>query len=426
MTGLGAELLALALLIGVLAFAMIQPRGLSEAVVALPAAGLVLLLGLVSPDRAGQRVLELLPTIGFLAAVLVLSHLSDVDGVFRWLGTRLAAVSHGNPRRLLVATFAAASVTTAVLSLDATVVLLTPVIFATAATLRVRPRPHVYACTHLANSASTLLPVSNLTNLLAFPATGLSFLGFSALMALPWLVAIGVELLGFLLFFGADLAGRGEPGIAAASDDQGSPVKPPWFSLAVLALVLLGFGLTSIVGLPPVWVAAAGALVLAVRSVATRRVTVSTVVREAAPLFCLFVLGLAVVVVAVAENGLGALLAAVLPDSASFLGLLGVAVVAAVLANVLNNLPATLVLLSAIGAHPHPGIVLAVLLGVNIGPNATYVGSLATLLWRRVLAGREVLPTLREFLQLGALTVPATLVASVGALWLGLTMTGVS
>ena len=89
--------------------------------------------------------------------------------------------------------FLVASVITAVLSLDATVVLLTPVVLIAAVRLRVRARPHAYACGHLANSASLLLPVSNLTNLLAFTVSGLSFAGFAALMALPWLTAIGVE-----------------------------------------------------------------------------------------------------------------------------------------------------------------------------------------------------------------------------------------
>ena len=109
--------------------------------------------------------------------------------------------------------FAVAAVTTAVLSLDATVVLLTPVVFATAARLDVRARPHVYACTHLANSASLLLPVSNLTNLLAFAASGLAFGHFAALMALPWLAVIGVEYAVFGRFFAADLA-PGRPRIA--------------------------------------------------------------------------------------------------------------------------------------------------------------------------------------------------------------------
>src|SRR4029079_18298242 len=82
---------------------------------------------------------------------------------------------------------------TAVLGLDATVVLLTPAAFAAAAQARLNGRPHVYACAHLANSASLLLPISNLTNLLAFRASELSFARFAAFMALPWVAAIAIE-----------------------------------------------------------------------------------------------------------------------------------------------------------------------------------------------------------------------------------------
>src|SRR5207253_9831918 len=114
----------------------------------------------------------------------------------------------GSPRRLLVVVFVIAATVTAALSLDATVVLLTPVVFAAAATLGAPARPAVYACGHLANSASLLLPVSNLTNLLAFAASGLGFLRFSGLMALPWLSVVAVEYLVLRRFFAADLAGR--------------------------------------------------------------------------------------------------------------------------------------------------------------------------------------------------------------------------
>jgi arsenical pump membrane protein len=410
-----AELIGVTLLLGVLAFAVVRPRGLPEALAAVPAACLVLVLGIVPWRSAGQRVLELLPTIGFLAAILVLAHLADGAGVFRWVGDRMARACGGSPRRLLALTFATAAGTTALLSLDATVVLLTPVVFATAGTLRVRAKPHVYACTHLANSASTLFPVSNLTNLLAFGATGLSFLSFTGLMALPWLVAIVVELLIFVRFFGTDLVGHAEP-------EPTEPEPTPWFALTVLAVVLVGFGLTSLVGIAPAWVAGAGALVLIGKGVSKNRVR--TALAETSPLFLLFVLSLAIVVQGVADHGLGHLLSRIMPAVPTLPGLLAAAGVAAVLANVLNNLPATLVLLPALGTHPSAGIVLAVLLGVNIGPNATYVGSLATLLWRRVLAGRGLTPTLREFLRLGVLTVPLALLAAVLALWLGITLSG--
>jgi arsenical pump membrane protein len=288
-------------------------------------------------------------------------------------------------------------------------------VFATATGLRLRAKPHVYACTHLANSASTLLPVSNLTNLLAFSASGLTFAGFTALMALPWLVTIGIELVVFLRFFATDLVGESD---SEPATDPAAPV----FALVVLGLTLVGFGAGPLLGLEPVWIATAAALVLAVRGFVQRKVKPWTVVVEASPLLCLFVLGLAVVVEAVSQHLLGGALRAILPTSAGLGELLLAALIAAVLANLVNNLPATLILLSVLGPHPDTGVLLAVLLGVNIGPNATYLGSLATLLWRRVLAGKGVTPTVREFFKLGAWTVPLCLAGSVVTLWLGLAL----
>ncbi len=139
-------------------------------------------------------------------------------------------------------------------------------------------------------------------------------------------------------------------------------------------------------------------------------------VRAASPLFCVFVLALGVVVAAVGAQGLTAALRVVVPDATTLPALLAVAGVAAVLANVVNNLPATLLLLAVLGTDPAPAIVLAMLLGVNIGPNLTYVGSLATLLWRQVL-GPERHPRLGEFTALGVLTVPLALAAATAALW---------
>jgi arsenical pump membrane protein len=124
-----------------------------------------------------------------------------------------------------------------------------------------------------------------------------------------------------------------------------------------------------------------------------------------------------VVVLAVLDNGLEDLLHTLLPDGDAFLPLLAVAAISAVLANLLNNLPATLALLPVV-AVGGSGPVLAMLIGVNVGPNLTYVGSLANLLWRRVL-GREA-PSTAQHSVVGLATVPLTLLAATAALWAAL------
>jgi arsenical pump membrane protein len=382
----------------------------------------------------------------------MLAYLCAKEGLFEAVGAAVARRCGGSPRRLLTGVFAVACAVTAVLSLDATAVLLTPVVLATASRAGARARPHVYATAHLSNSASLLLPVSNLTNLLAFAASGLSFTRFAALMALPWLAAIAVEYAVFRRFFRADLAEpvsaaparvgpvsvapgparaggtAGASGSAVAKtpggatgDGPGTGAVPPApsvprFTVVVVALTLAGFAVASPAGVDPAWAALGGVLVLGARALARRHVTPREMVGAAAPLFCLFVLALGIVVQGVVAGAPAAGLGRLLPDGDSLPALLGVAAVAAVLANVVNNLPAVLALLP-LAAPGGPAQVLAVLIGVNLGPNLTYVGSLATLLWRRILHRHGVEVELGRFTALGLLTVPATVAASTVALW---------
>ncbi len=363
---------------------------------------------------------RLLPVVGFLAAVLVLAKLCDDEGLFHAAGVYMARHSWGAgqsaARRLLVTVFLIAAGTTAVLSLDATVVLLTPVVLSTARTLGVPARPHGYAAAHLANTASLLLPVSNLTNLLAFSTAGLSFTRFTAAMTLPWLVAVAAEFVLLRWLFRRDLR--------VAMVDRPAPPPPeiPYFVLTVLILTLIGFGATSLLGLAPAWAAFAGAAVLAIRAVVRGHETVFGIVRAANVPFLVAVLALGVLVSAVLDLGLGEAVSALLPHGTTLPALLGIAAVAAVLSNVINNLPAVLVLLPLV-AVGGPVAVLAVLIGVNIGPNLTYPGSLSNLLWRNVVRP-EMTARAREFTAVGLVTVPVTLVLAVTGLWLGCSLLG--
>ena len=394
-----------------------HPRPVTETLVSLGVAGTMLgaeVFGAGVPLRdAADAVEDLLPVVGFLVAILVVAEVCARAGLFETAADLVRDHSRHDPHRLFLGVFLLAAVVTTVLSLDATVVLLTPVVIRAAQGFGASGSPGAYACLRLANSGSLLLPVANLTNLLAMPYLHLTFGGFALRMALPLVVVLVVEYVGLRIIFRRELA-AGSAGLRPAPADRAS--RPQWRVPAVVVVVmLLAFGGLSPLGVEP-WVpAAVAAVVLLVWAAPRGVVGPAAALRAAHPSFALWVLALGVTVAGLADDFLGDLVDRIVPDGTGFGSLLLIAIIATVAAALLANLSATLLIVPALAPLGDTAI-LAALLGLTIGAGLTWTGSLANLLWRRTLTGAGVVPGNARFHLVSLTLTPVALLAATAAL----------
>jgi arsenical pump membrane protein len=374
--------------------------------VALLILGVILVaVGIVPTSAAlalGERVW---PILLFVAAITLVTQLVAAAGLFTAVAEQLARWGLGRAWLLWLLVVVLAAVSTIFLSLDTTAVLLTPVVIVVARHVGLPPMPFALTTVWLANSASLLLPVSNLTNLLAAGALpGFSPVRFAALMIAPAAVAIVVPSLLVLVIYRRSLFARYELPVPGVREH---PVLL-WVSAVVVAALL-----PALVSGVAVWIpAVAAGVVLTVFFVVQRRSVLRFGLLPWQLL--LFACGLFLVVAAASSLGLTTALGTVAGKGQSLPALLRLAGVGAASANAVNNLPAYLALESTAGS---PLRVAALLIGVNAGPLITPWASLATLLWGERLAGLGVTIRWRRFVLLGLIVVPATVVLAVVALY---------
>ena len=404
------DLVPAAALLVLLVTAYAHPRGRTEAGIGLAAAAATLATGVLGADALGEELRHLGPVVLFLVSILVVGDVCGRSGVFAAAAGVVRRLGRDRPVPLFTGVFLLAALVTTVLSLDATVVLLTPVVLAAAASAGVSARPGAHACLRMANSASLLLPVSNLTNLLAFPHIDLTFLGFAAVMAPVLAVVLVIEYVAARVVFRVPLREQADPTHVV-------PDRPPVprFPVVTVGLMLVGFAVSSPLGVEPFWASGAAALVLVAWAARRGLVTTRQAAHAAHPAFAVFVLCLGVVVAALAAGPFGTLVRDLLPGDTSYGSLLLIALIATVLANLLTNLSATLLLVPML-APLGTTAVLAALLGLNIGSGLTYTGSLANLLWRRTLVRHGVRPSLAELHRVSLVVTPLSLLGAVSAL----------
>jgi Na+/H+ antiporter NhaD/arsenite permease-like protein len=340
------------------------------------------------------------PILLFVIAITIVTELAAEAGLFTVIAERTARWGLGRAWPLWLLVLVLAVVSTVFLSLDTTAVLLTPVVVLLARHSGLSPLPFALTTVWMANTASLLLPVSNLTNLLAeHELRGMSPLGFAALMAVPALIAIVIPAGALFLIYRRELRQRYRASPSTAADDRVLLVASGVTVAALIPLLVSGL---------PVWIpAVAAALTLGGFFVARR----PTVLRFGLLPWQLVLLaaGLFVVVEAAHSLGLGALLSTVSGRGTGPLDLLQLAASGALGANAVNNLPAYLALEPVAGS---PVRLAALLIGVNVGALITPWASLATLLWHERLKSLDVSISWRKYSLLGLMVAPVTVAAA--------------
>jgi len=367
--------------------------------------------GLLPFSAADATVRRILPLLLFLGTVVVLAELTASAGVFDVIAVRVAGAARGSYPALFVLCVLFATINTTVLNLDTTAVLLTPVMLALALRTGIAAVPLAMTTVWLANTASLLLPVSNLTNLLAANRVALPPVEFASRMWAVQLASVAVTMVCLWVFYwrrGVRGVDRYEPPPPHQPDDR------PLFWAAALACLLF----ITLILATPILLGYASAIAAVV-------VVVAFALRNRSALrfglipwrLLVFVVGLFLVVQTVSLHGLHAITYALIGGSDDTLGVLRAAATGTGLSNAVNNLPAYVAGEAAIPLH-HRDQLLALLIGTNVGPIITPWASLATLLWFERCRAYDAVVPLRKFMLTGGCLAVTGLAATVGVLLL--------
>ncbi len=389
-----------------------RPFRWPEAIWAVAGAALLLLSGLMPFPAAIGAVAKGMDVYLFLIGMMLLSEVARTEGLFDWVAATAAIHARGSTARLFTLVYVTGIVTTTFLSNDATAVVLTPAVYAAAKKAKADPLPLLFACALIANAASFVLPISNPANLVLYggkmPPLGQWFASF----ALPSLASIAITFLVLRWLERERLAG------SCISDVERAPLttggKAAFVGIVATAIVLLVVSALDIeLGLPT----AIAGIVTTLAVCALARSSPVTLLRGISWSVLPLVAGLFVLVAALDRTGVIAWVAQAI-RTASADRVQAATVSGTILAfgsNLMNNLPAGLVASTAVAqAHPPKLVMDALLIGVDLGPNLSITGSLATILWLQAIRREGEDIGFWRFLKVGAVAMPLALIAALG------------
>ena len=395
---------------------LLRPRRIAEAYWVCGGAMLLILTRLIPLPQAMHAVYEGSDVYFFLAGMMILAEVAREEGVFEWVADVAAEHARNSPLRLFALIYLLGAVVTALLSNDATAVVLTPAVLAVVRRAKADPRPYLLACAFIANAASFVFPISNPANLVVFDRHMPPFVLWLRIFLLPSLASILVTFLCLRRLsrkqLREELRGKAER-ILLSTEGKLALVGLAVAAVALISSSALGLSLGAPTG-------AAALFAMAVVTWRNRRIPLRVATGVSWSVLPL-VAGLFVIVEALQNAGLQSLGLAGMRTLAETTGWLAKGMAAfgvALLSNGMNNLPVALMSGAAVRHAQETSIVAhAMLIGVDLGPNLSVTGSLATILWLIALRREKVQVTAWEFFKIGVIAMPLALIASLLLLW---------
>jgi arsenical pump membrane protein len=393
-----------------------RPFRLPEAIWAVAGAVLLVAFGLLPWGDAVSGIRKGLDVYCFLAGMMLIAEVARQEGVFDWLAALAVALAHGSPQRLFALVYAVGTVVTVLLSNDATAVVLTPAVYAATRAAGATPLPYLFICAFIANAASFVLPISNPANLVVFAGRMPHLAAWLGQFGLPSLIAIAVTYLALRLMLRRALKAE-KIAATSARPPLGHGGRLTMAGIGVVAVVLLCCSAFNVqLGLPTL---VSGVVTTAI-VLALNRQSPWPVLRGVSWSVLPLVAGLFVLVEALDRTGVIAALSGLLHAEVARSGTASAwsaGLVVALASNLMNNLPVGLIAGSVVAAGQLPSQVTgAMLIGVDLGPNLSVTGSLATILWLVVLRREGLHVGAWTFLRLGAVVMPPALILSIFAL----------
>ncbi|MEA2539022.1 MAG: arsenical pump rane protein [Acidobacteriaceae bacterium] len=405
-------LLALIVAISILLMLM-GPRDIPEVYWVGGGAILLIVFRLIPLKLAGKAAAEGSDVYLFLVGMMLLSELAREHGVFDWLSSAALKGSHGSSARLFTLVYGVGTLVTIFMSNDATAVVLTPAILAAIRKARVAPLPYLLACAMIANAASFVLPISNPANLVVFRSNMPPLGRWLASFGLPSILSIAATYLVLRFVFRKELAD------GTQADDGAKPLSANGVIVlggiaSMVAVLLTASSLDKDLGLPACLAALAITAVVCVKA----RSNPWTLMKEISWATIALVAGLFIMVEAVQSVGALKLTQAAFHEVqrlAPAYAALATGFVVGIANNLVNNLPLGLIAGATLQAEHARGLIAdAVLIGVDLGPNLSVTGSLATILWLIALRKEKLNVSGWDFFKAGALAMPVALAAAMG------------